>query len=49
MRYRDPATGKFISESEWLALQEPDMPEPDWPDDEYEWDFDFEEGFYDGA
>ena len=49
MRYRDPETGHFISEAEYRRLQE-ELPEPDYPDDyEYDdWDYEFEEGEYEG-
>lgn len=45
MRYHDPATGRFISEAEWLALQD-EPPEFDWADDEYDWDFDLDPDEY---
>lgn len=47
MRYRDPDTGHFISEAEWQRRQEVDeeREESDYGD-EYDWDYEFEEGEY---
>jgi hypothetical protein len=47
MAYRDPDTGRFITKEHWYEIQREELPEPDYPDDEYDWDFDFEEGSYD--
>ncbi len=47
MRYRDPDTGRFISEAEWLRQQD-EPPEFDYGDDDYDWDYDLDPDEYEG-
>jgi hypothetical protein len=50
MKYKHPDTGRWISEAEYnriIDARELEEPEPiDYADDEYDWDFETEEGEY---